>query len=486
MYRSIYIVLKFLVVILLVVVVSGCSNHTPINNNYKRDSIKFVSLNTNLSIVSEYDINFNNGVNLAVSEINKNGGIKGKKIVINQKDPQDNYSSARSIVYNASKTKDVLAIFGSYFTPAANGASRAAGDYSIPFLASSSYTDDIIYKYPNDYTYRLRPGLQELLSAVAKKAVDINGLNRWLVITYSNSEGSYVSKTFEQQIIKANGYEPQKKGFFSWFHSKPKYKSGLLFNYHYVAPFKAAEYINVDTTLDKDLEVSKSVLIVVNGADLQDLIDNANLKKRLMGKQVFVLFAGEPEWFDYTSDDKTPENWLTTGYPWYNIHSNAHDDFYFKYWNIYELQPRYASVLGYISVYMLANAAKNINLDNPDINQVRKELNIALSKSVTDTPLGKISMLPDHQTDMGIYMGQMFIFRQRIQSGRGQGAVLQDTRMKNIHLYQAKDLKIPIAESLKMRHKQQKSNEQYDQEQEDKSTNRTRERFNTSSYTGKW
>lgn len=394
----------------------GCaSNNVNLVAQQNIKTIVFAEFNTDLSATSDYGQHFINGANLALNEINAGGGINGKKLLIKHYDDYLDYFKSKERMHNL-KNSDTIAAFGTFFSQPSSGVASGAEEYGIPFL-SSSYTDANIYKHPNNYTYRLRPGLKAMLKSLAVYANKIGNLNRWLIITYSNTESKEAAKFFEKTLTNLSHI------------SNNKASQNFMFNYIYTSPFKANQYIH-DNVLKDGLSISKAVLIITNGNDLQSLIDNKGLKQKLANKVVFAPFAGEPEWLQYTSNTLTPENnWIVTVYPWYSSISNEHNIFYRKYYNTYSLQPRYASLLGYLSIYMLANTAMKINFHN-DITQIRKDFNKELSKIVLNkSPIGSIYFRNDHISSIGVFSGILRIFSERVVGRSGRGMLLKDIRM---------------------------------------------------------
>ena len=103
-----------------------------------------------------------------------------------------------------------------------------------------------------------------------------------------------------------------------------------------------------------------------------------------------------------TLQDETPEGWWVTGYPWSEIATPEHKRFldaYRKRWNDY---PRQGSVVGYASVYALAEALKKAKSADTD------KVIDALQGLKTPTPFGQIEWRAlDHQSTMGAYVGQL-------------------------------------------------------------------------------
>jgi len=91
-----------------------------------------------------------------------------------------------------------------------------------------------------------------------------------------------------------------------------------------------------------------------------------------------------------------------TGYPWDQIKTPAHKKFleaYEKRWKDY---PRVGSVVGYSTMYTVANALKKAGSTDTE------RVIAALEGLEMDTPFGPIVYRAvDHQSTMGAYVGQL-------------------------------------------------------------------------------
>jgi branched-chain amino acid transport system substrate-binding protein len=135
--------------------------------------------------------------------------------------------------------------------------------------------------------------------------------------------------------------------------------------------------------------------------DLQKFVREGNTRGLFREVAVFNLLGGEPEYLDPLRDE-TPEGWWVTGYPWSEIDTPEHKRFrdaYQKRWNDY---PRAGSVVGYASVYALAEALKKAGSTDSE------KLVAAFGGLKTPTPFGAVTWRAlDHQSTMGAYVGQL-------------------------------------------------------------------------------
>jgi len=137
------------------------------------------------------------------------------------------------------------------------------------------------------------------------------------------------------------------------------------------------------------------------GPDLQKFVREGNTRGLFKNTPVFNLLAGEPEYLDPLKDE-TPEGWYVTGYPWNEIKTPAHQKFLNAYQAKYKDYPRLGSIVGYSTMYTVANAIKKAGSVDTE------KLIAALKGLEMDTPIGPIVYRAiDGQSTMGAYVGQL-------------------------------------------------------------------------------
>lgn len=121
----------------------GGGSATQDSKKEESDTIK-IGLNLELSgAVAAYGNQEKDGAELAVKEINENGGINGKKIELVIKDNKSDTAEAAAVTANLTTKENIVAIVG----PATSGATKAtipnATKASVPVITPSG-TDDAI------------------------------------------------------------------------------------------------------------------------------------------------------------------------------------------------------------------------------------------------------------------------------------------------------------------------------------------------------
>ena len=116
---------------------NGASGNTEKNG----DTIK-IGVNMELSgAVSAYGTAEKTGIDLAVKEINEDGGILGKQVQIVEKDNKSETSESFSVAQSLTNNDDVVAIIGPATSGAAKAATPAVTSAKVPMITPSG-TDD--------------------------------------------------------------------------------------------------------------------------------------------------------------------------------------------------------------------------------------------------------------------------------------------------------------------------------------------------------
>lgn len=410
-------------VLLTLSLLSSCANHTH-SVRVKDAKLTFLSMNSDLSKLSDYTKHFNYGAKLAAKEINSRGGVNGSKIVIKTQNDYLSYLAAANALAKY-KYSNILAVFGTTFPSASIGVARAAEAHHIPFL-SSGYTVENRYLQSKSYVFNLRPNMIKTLAALVLSLPEQSkkDVNSWLVISSSDPEASSYAKGFRSALDELKTSDRR-----------------LVFYNLKVGDFKSG-YLQIDQPLKEILSQVKGVLLLVNPRDLQNIIDNYHLASELETKIVLAPFLGDPEWFSYSTKENIPTNWLVTGYPWYKIGAGAHKDFVAKYKEAYGAVPRYSSLLGYMSVYLLAQASAKLDLHHEeDIYTLRENLRRALENVSIQSPLGaKLQLQKDHSSTLGVFIGLSTPYSTIIRAKNGTKMLLKDMRMNDVEYFSTKEL----------------------------------------------
>jgi branched-chain amino acid transport system substrate-binding protein len=138
---------------------------------------------------------------------------------------------------------------------------------------------------------------------------------------------------------------------------------------------------------------------VLFGADLTAFVREGNTRG-LFERRTCSLLTGEPEYM-IPLGDETPEGWIVTGYPWEQVTGRRTRPSSTAYRARFNDTPRKGSLLGYVTVQVIANLLNKANsLDNEALVDALRDLR-------TETVVGPVVMRGiDQQGTMGTWVGE--------------------------------------------------------------------------------
>ena len=321
---------------------------------------------------------YKKGWELALEEINKSGGVLGRKIEVISRDDNGNPGDAVRVAEELIARENVSLLMGTFPSHIGLAVSNLANQRKIVFVAAEPLTDKIVWENGNRYTFRLRPSTYMQTAMLIPDAVKLKK-QKWAIV-YPNYE-------YGQSATK-------------WFKGLLQQKQpGVQFVADQATPLgKIDAGAVVQALIDAKPDAIFSSLF---GPDLQKFVREGNTRGLFKNTVVFNLLAGEPEYLDPLKDE-TPEGWYVTGYPWNEIKTPEHQKFLAAYQAKYKDYPRLGSIVGYSTMYSVANMIKKAGA-------VDTEKMIAAMKGLEmSTPIGPIVYRPiDGQSTMGAYVGQI-------------------------------------------------------------------------------
>jgi branched-chain amino acid transport system substrate-binding protein len=120
-------------------VLSGCSSSGKDDENYIK-----VGLNYELSgNVASYGTSLSNGAELAIEEINKNGGVLGKQLKVIKADNKSENAESANVATKLITRDKVVAILGAATSGNTKAAVPAATQNKVPLISGSATADDV-------------------------------------------------------------------------------------------------------------------------------------------------------------------------------------------------------------------------------------------------------------------------------------------------------------------------------------------------------
>ena len=321
---------------------------------------------------------YKKGMELALEEINRAGGVNGRKLELVSRDDGGNPGDAVRVAEELISREKVALLTGTFASNVGLAVSNLAAQRRIVFIAAEPLTDKIVWENGNRYTFRLRATTYMQTAMLNPEAVKLKK-RRWAIVYPNYEYGQSATASFKKLLSKA--------------------QPGVQFVAEQAPPLgKIDAGAVVQALIDAKPDAIFSSLFA---ADLQKFVREGNLRGLFKTTVVFNLLGGEPEYLDPLKEE-TPEGWWVTGYPWSEIRTPAHQKFldaYRKRWNDY---PRLGSVVGYTAIYSAANAIRKAGGTDTE------KLIAALKGLEMDTPFGPIVYRAhDHQSTMGAYVGQL-------------------------------------------------------------------------------
>ena len=122
---------------------AGCAGGATSTSGGASDTIK-VGVNYELTgEVATYGVNLNDGVQMALEEINANGGVLGKQLEIVTVDNKSSDTEAANVSTRLATRDKVVALIGPATSGNTKAASPAAMQNKIPLISGSATADDV-------------------------------------------------------------------------------------------------------------------------------------------------------------------------------------------------------------------------------------------------------------------------------------------------------------------------------------------------------
>ena len=316
---------------------------------------------------------------LAIEEINKAGGLLGKKLELFTREDNSNPGDAVRVAEELVLREKVDVLTGVMFSHVGLGVANFAKQKKMFFLASEPLSDKLVWQEGNKYTYRLRASTYMQAAMLVPQSVAMKK-KRWAIL-YQNFEYGQSAAASFKKLLKA---------------AQPD----VEFVVEQATPLnKIDAAATTQAIIDAKPDAIFSALF---GPDLPKFIREGTTRGLLnKDMKVVTMLIGEPEYLD-TLKGEAPVGWLATGYPWYDIKTPEHSAFLNAYQKMFNDYPRLGSVVGYSAIYSLAEGIKKAKSTDSDA------LAAAFKGLTAPTPFGKIYYRPqDHQSTMGAYVGTL-------------------------------------------------------------------------------
>jgi branched-chain amino acid transport system substrate-binding protein len=328
---------------------------------------------------------YKKGMELALEEVNAQGGVNGRVMELITRDDNANPGDALRAAQELLTREQVDVLAGSFLSNIGLALSDFAKQKKIFFLAGEPLTDKMVWQNGNKYTFRLRASTYMQVAMLVPEALKLKK-KRWAIIYPNYEYGQSAANTFKQLMKLA---QPDIEFVSEQTPALGKIDAGSV----------------VQATSDARPDAIFNVLF---GVDLTKFVREGNTRGLFENREVVSLLTGEPEYLDVLKDE-TPNGWIVTGYPWNNIDNPLHKKFIEAYQAKFRDYPRVGSVVGYTMIKAIAAGASKAKSADSE-----KLINAFHSLSM-DSPFGKITFrAQDQQSTMGTFVGKI-----KNENGRG-------------------------------------------------------------------
>ncbi|MGP3933361.1 ABC transporter substrate-binding protein [Nonomuraea sp. KM88] len=302
--------------------------------------------------------NERNGVQLAIDQVNKDGGLLGsRKLALAAQDNACNPTDGVGSVTKLITQQQVSAVIGALCSGVTLAAMPLAKRYQVPLVVSTSTSPDITTaagKGGNDFTFRINPSDATLAVALSSYLQAAGDVREVAILaedsTYGRTGAAALEKALADKGIKATAVDFVAQGTSDFSTQISKYRNnGTQSVALYITGADHLSYLRQAASARLGLPVTGRVEL--EGQNLEILKD----------KQ----FAGSSSVYPYSSLIQTPAN----------------VKFAKAYESAYKTQPTYESFEGYSAVMVIADAIRRANSAEPK----------AIQKALVSTDLASLT-----------------------------------------------------------------------------------------------
>ena len=315
---------------------------------------------------------------LEVDKINAAGGVMGgRRLEFVFRDDGSTPGDAVRVAEELLTRENVAFIAGTFLSNVGLAVSDFANQRKRLFFATEPLSDALTMAQGNRYTWRLRPSTY-MQTRMLVEAARGKTQKRWAIVAPNYEYGQSAAANFKRLIGSAiPGAE-------------------II-----AEQYPALGRVDAGATVGALAQARPDAIFnVLFGPDLTAFVREGNTRGLFERRFVLSMLTGEPEYM-IPLGDETPEGWVVTGYPWDQVEGSAHRAFVEAYRARFNDTPRKGSLLGYVTVQVLANLLNKANsLDNEVLVDALRDLR-------SDTVVGNVTMRGiDQQGSMGTWVGE--------------------------------------------------------------------------------
>jgi branched-chain amino acid transport system substrate-binding protein len=323
------------------------------------------------------------GAELAIEQVNAEGGINGRKLVGIFEDTEGKPEKGVQLAKRFAQEDRVDAIMGIISSGVAEAVSPVAAELKKPLIITTATTPVVTGAKCNKYTFRITWTTDQSLQSAAILASGTNA-KRWTTVGPDYLLGHETWELFSKYL----GQLSPQVAFLP--------KSDVVF-----APMTTSDW---EPHIKKVID-SKADGIVVSlwGGNAIDFVKQAGQLGLFDGSRT-ILFnvAGSLDFFLGLGSQMPEGIWVGAPY-WFEASSDAeaNKSFILAYQDRFRAPPSYMAATAYTGVMAFCNAVKKAGQNNPEA------VVAALERLELESPMGKIQFRPeDHQALYNIVWGR--------------------------------------------------------------------------------
>lgn len=325
-----------------------------------------------------FTLPYRNGWQLALEQINAQGGVLGRKLEIISRDDAGRPADAVRIAQELLAEEKVDLLAGTFLSNVGLAVSDVALQSKRLFVASEPLTDALVWERGNHYCFRLRPSTYMLAAMLVDRAAALPA-KRWVTVAPNYEYGQSAVKWFKQLLLAR--------------------RPDVVFG---TEQWPALGRIDAGATTQALLaDKPDAIFNVTFGADLTAFVRAGNTRGLFEGRSVVSMLTGEPEYLQPLAEE-TPGGWIVTGYPVGSLMTPEHLAFAGAYRAEFNEAPKNGSVVGYALVQAIAEGLRRAG--STDTNAMID----GLRGVQFNTPFGPAYFrTQDQQSTMGAFVGTL-------------------------------------------------------------------------------
>jgi len=354
------------------------------SSSLEGETIKIGSLFSTTGIGAAVGPQQVDGVELAVEEINEDGGVNGAEIDVTQVDDKSDPAQSAKAMKGLISEDEVLAVLGPTFSNSAAEADPIANEEGTPVLAVSNTGPGIVgdCPYPCDLVFRNSLGEAAAIPAnVESFAADSKAKTAVVIFPLDDPFAASTSEIAADALTE-NGIE-------------------VLGTEHF-APLEAGPQPAIESTVEQDADAIFVTTSSGEGAgDVIRIAREVGFEGDILGGNAF----NSPLAVEKAGADGEGAR---SAAAWYaGNETSANTDFIEAYRERYDAEPDQFAAQAYTGMKLLATAAESADLGFDDVVADRESLATSLADVEADTPLGPFSFTEDHDVAQPIWIVEM-------------------------------------------------------------------------------